>query len=104
MNIKPLYDRLVVRRLDAETTTKSGIIIPDSATEKPNQGEVVAIGGGAIADTGEVRPLAIKVGDQILFGKYSGTEINIQDEELLIMKESDVFAVVEPQQAQESAA
>lgn len=103
MNIKPLYDRVVVRRLDAETTTETGIIIPDSATEKPNQGEVVAIGDGAITDKGELRALAVSVGDRVLFAKYSGTEIKVDDEELLVMKESDILAIVEAREEQESA-
>ena len=103
MKIRPLYDQVVVRRLDAETTTKTGIIIPDSATEKPNQGEIVAAGKGVLTDKGELRALAVKVGDRILFGKYSGTEIKIDNEELLVMKESDILAIVEPQNDQESA-
>ena len=103
VKIRPLYDQVVVRRLDAETTTKTGIIIPDSATEKPNQGEIVAVGKGALTDKGELRALAVKVGDRILFGKYSGTEIKIDNEELLVMKESDILAIVEPQNDQESA-
>ena len=104
MKIRPLYDRVVVRRLEAETTTKTGIIIPDSATEKPNQGEIVAIGNGAITDNGELRPLTVSVGDRVLFGKYSGTEIKIDDEELLVMKETDILAIVEAFEKQESAA
>ena len=104
MKIRPLYDRVVVRRLEAETTTKTGIIIPDSATEKPTQGEIVAIGNGAITDNGELRPLTVSAGDRVLFGKYSGTEIKIDDEELLVMKETDILAIVEAFEKQESAA
>ena len=103
MKIRPLHDQVVVRRLDAETTTKTGIIIPDSATEKPNQGEVLAVGKGVLTDKGELRALAVTVGERILFGKYSGTEIKIGEEELLVMKESDILAIVEPQNDQESA-
>ncbi len=94
MNLRPLYDRVVVRRLEAETTTKTGIIIPESATEKPNQGEIVAVGNGALTDKGELRTLAVTVGDRILFGQYSGTEINIDNEALLVMKESDILAII----------
>ncbi len=94
MKIRPLYDRVVVRRLDVETTTKTGIVIPDSVTEKPNQGEIVAVGDGAITGKGELRALAVAVGDRILFSKYAGTEIKLAGEELLVMKEADILAVV----------
>ncbi len=94
MKIRPLQDRIIVRRLDEETTTKGGIIIPDSAKEKPLEGEIVAVGKGKFMD-GEVRPLEVKEGDRILFGKYSGNEIKIDGEDLLILKEDDVLAVVE---------
>ncbi len=105
MNLRPLYDRVVVRRLEAETTTKTGIIIPDSATEKPNQGEIVAVGNGALTDKGELRALAVTVGDHILFGQYSGTEITIDNETLLVMNESDILAIiVDDCDKQESAA
>lgn len=104
MNLKPLYDRLVVRRLEAETTTKSGIIIPDKASEKPTQGEVVAIGDGAVSDAGERRQLSVKVGDRVLFGQYAGSEIKVDGETLLVMKESDVLAIVEVEIAEEKAA
>ncbi|MED5510955.1 MAG: co-chaperone GroES [Pseudomonadota bacterium] len=104
MNLKPLYDRLVVRRLEAETTTKSGIIIPDKASEKPTQGEVVAIGDGAVSDAGERRQLSVKVGDRVLFGQYAGSEIKVDGETLLVMKESDVLAIVENDIAEEKAA
>jgi len=102
VNIRPLYDRVVVRRLDAETTTKTGIIIPGSATEKPNQGEVVAVGNGAQTDKGDLRPLAVKTGDRILFRKHSGTELKVEDEELLVMNESDILAIVDTGNKQES--
>lgn len=95
MNIRPLHDRAVIRRQAEERTTASGILIPDSATEKPIRGEVVAVGNGKILENGDVRPLDIKVGDSVLFGKYSGTEIKINDEELIVMREDDIMAVVE---------
>ena len=95
MKIRPLQDRVVVRRTEEETTSAGGIVLPDSATEKPSRGEVIAIGHGKILDNGEVRGLDVKVGDQILFGKYSGTEIKIDHEELLVMREDDIMAVVE---------
>jgi chaperonin GroES len=95
MKIRPLHDRVVVRRLESETTTAGGIVIPDSAKEKPIQGEVVACGNGKILENGEVRALDVKVGDKVLFGKYSGTEVKIGDEELLVMREEDIMGVVE---------
>lgn len=95
MSIRPLQDRVVVRRLEPETTTTGGILIPDSASEKPNQGEVAAVGPGTRLDNGEVQPVAVQVGDRILFGKYSLNEITIDGEELLIIKESDILAVIE---------
>jgi chaperonin GroES len=104
MKFKPLYDRLVVKRLEAETTTQSGIIIPDNATEKPTQGEVVAVGDGAVTQSGERRALTVNVGDRVLFGQYSGTEIKVDGESLLVMKESDVFAIIETENLQEKAA
>jgi chaperonin GroES len=104
MNLKPLYDRLVVRRLETETTTKSGIIIPDKASEKPTQGEVVAIGDGVVSDAGERRQLSVKVGDRVLFGQYAGSEIKVDGETLLVMKESDVLAIIENDIAEEKAA
>lgn len=104
MNLKPLYDRLVVRRLEAETTTKSGIIIPDNATEKPTQGEVLAVGDGAITDSGERRAMAVKVGDRVLFGQYAGSEVKVDGETLLIMKESDILAIIEDKITEEKAA
>ncbi len=93
LNIRPLRDRLIVRRLEEEQKTKGGIIIPDTAKEKPQEGEVVAIGSGRIDESGKLIPVDVKVGDRILFGKYSGTEIKIADEEYLILQESDVQAV-----------
>ncbi len=95
MSIRPLHDRVVVRRLEEEKTSAGGIVLPDSATEKPSKGEVIAIGNGKILDNGEVRGLDVKVGDQILFGKYSGTEVKVDNEELLVMREDDIMAVVE---------
>jgi chaperonin GroES len=95
MKFRPLHDRVVVRRVDAEEKTKGGIIIPDTAKEKPQEGEVVAVGPGARDESGKLIPIDLKAGDRILFGKWSGTEIKIQGEELLIMKESDVMGVVE---------
>ena len=95
MKIRPLHDRVIVKRLESETKTAGGIVIPDSAAEKPVQGKVVAVGKGKILEDGNVRPLDVKVGDKILFGKYSGTEVKIDGEELLVMREEDVMAVIE---------
>ncbi len=95
MSIRPLHDRVVVRRLDEEKTTPGGIVIPDSATEKPMEGEVISVGNGKISENGDVHPLDVKPGDKVLFGKYSGTEIKIDGEELLVMREDDIMAVVE---------
>jgi chaperonin GroES len=95
MNIRPLHDRIVVRRLNPETTTRGGIVIPDSATEKPIQGEVVAVGEGVILDSSARRPLELQVGDRVLFGKFAGTEVKLDGEELLVMREADVMAVIE---------
>jgi len=97
MKFRPLHDRVVVRRIEAEERTKGGIIIPDTAKEKPQEGEVIAAGPGARDDSGKLIPLDLKTGDRILFGKWSGTEIKLDGEELLIMKESDVMGVVEGQ-------
>ncbi|MAK63769.1 MAG: co-chaperone GroES [Alphaproteobacteria bacterium] len=94
MTFRPLHDRVLVKRVEEESTTKGGIIIPDTAKEKPQEGEVVAVGGGAIKDDGSVRPLDLKVGDRILFGKWSGTEVTLGGDELLIMKESDILGVM----------
>ena len=95
MNIRPLHDRVVVRRLEEEKLSPGGIVIPDSATEKPVQGEIVAVGNGKLLDNGEVRGLDVKAGDRILFGKYSGTEVKIDGEELLVMREDDIMGVIE---------
>ena len=95
MNIRPLHDRVIVRRKEEERTTAGGIVIPDSATEKPSMGEVLAAGIGKITDSGDVRALDVKVGDKVYFGKYSGTEIKVDGEELLIMREDDIIAIVE---------
>jgi chaperonin GroES len=95
MKFRPLHDRVVVRRLDAEEKTKGGIIIPDTAKEKPQEGEVVAVGPGARDENGKLNALDVKPGDRVLFGKWSGTEVRIDGEELLIMKESDVMGVIE---------
>lgn len=104
MTLKPLYDRVVVRRLEAEATTKGGIIIPDKSAEKPTQGEVVAVGDGVVTDTGELRALLVKKGDRVLFGQYAGSQVKVDGEELLIMKESDILAIVEQKQVKEKAA
>ena len=95
MNIRPLHDRVVVKRLEEERTPPGGIVIPDTAAEKPVRGEVVAVGNGKILENGEIRPLDLKAGDQVLFGKYSGTEVKLEGEELLVMREDDVMAVFE---------
>ncbi len=95
MSIRPLHDRVLVRRLDEEKTSPGGIVIPDTAAEKPMQGEIVAVGNGKIQENGEIRPLDVKVGDKILFGKYSGTEVKVGGEELLVMREDDVMGVIE---------
>jgi chaperonin GroES len=95
MKIRPLHDRVVVRRMEEERTSAGGIVIPDSATEKPIQGEIVAVGNGKIMDNGDHRSLDVKVGDRVLFGKYSGTEVKLDGEELLVMREDDIMGVVE---------
>jgi len=95
MKFRPLHDRVVVKRVDAEEKTKGGIIIPDTAKEKPQEGEVIAVGPGGRDESGKLIPIDLKVGDRILFGKWSGTEIKLDGEELLIMKESDVMGVIE---------
>jgi len=94
MKIRPLHDRVVIRRMEEETTSAGGIVIPDSATEKPAQGEIIAVGNGKITDSGDVRPLDVKVGDKVMFGKFSGTEVKIDGEELLVMREEDIVAVI----------
>ncbi|MDE0148336.1 MAG: co-chaperone GroES [Rhodospirillaceae bacterium] len=95
MNFRPLHDRVLVRRLDDDEMTSGGIIIPDTAKEKPMEGEIIAAGSGAKSDKGEVTPLDVKAGDRILFGKWSGTEVKIDGEELIIMKESDILGIIE---------
>ena len=95
MKIRPLHDRVVIRRTEEERTSPGGIVIPDSATEKPIKGEVVAVGKGKLLESGEVRALDLKEGDKVLFGKYSGTEVKVEGEELLVMREDDVMAVIE---------
>ena len=95
MKLRPLHDRVIVKRMEEERMSAGGIVIPDSATEKPIRGEVLAVGNGKILENGEKRELDIKVGDKILFGKYSGTEVKVDGEELLVMREEDIMAVVE---------
>ena len=95
MKIRPLHDRVVIKRMEDEKASPGGIIIPDSATEKPIKGEVVAVGNGKIQDNGNVQPLDVKVGDTVLFGKYSGTEVMIDSDELVVMKEDDIMAVID---------
>ena len=95
MKIRPLHDRVIVKRLAEDRTSPGGIVIPDSAAEKPSQGKVVATGKGKILEDGSVRPLDVKAGDKILFGKYSGTEVKVDGEDLLVMREEDIMAVIE---------
>jgi chaperonin GroES len=104
MSFRPLHDRVLVRRIDADEKTAGGIIIPDTATEKPQRGEVIAVGAGARSEEGKLVPLDVKVGDEVLFGKWSGTEVKIDGEDLLIMKESDILGVVEASTAAKKAA
>ena len=94
MKIRPLHDRVIVKRVEEERTTASGIVIPDSATEKPIQGKVTAVGKGKINENGDVRPLDVKIGDTVLFGKYSGTEVKLEGEEVLVMREEDIMAII----------
>ncbi|CDZ32566.1 10 kDa chaperonin [Neorhizobium galegae bv. officinalis] len=104
MSFRPLHDRILVRRVESEEKTKGGIIIPDTAKEKPQEGEVIAVGPGARNDAGQIQALDVTVGDHILFGKWSGTEIKINGEDLLIMKESDVMGIIEAHAEQKKAA
>ncbi|PST22689.1 co-chaperone GroES [Rhizobium sp. JAB6] len=104
MSFRPLHDRILVRRIESQERTKGGIIIPDTAKEKPQEGEVIAVGPGARNEAGQIQPLDVKVGDRILFGKWSGTEIKINGEDLLIMKESDVMGIIDAQSEQKQAA
>lgn len=99
MNLRPLNDRIVVKRIDTQRTTESGIVIPDSAAEKPEQGEVVAVGTGKVLDDGKVRALTLKPGDRVLFGKYAGQTVKLEGEELLVMREDDVMAIVDAPKA-----
>ena len=95
MNIRPLNDRVIVKRLEEEKTSPGGIVIPDTAAEKPIRGEVVAVGNGKVLDNGQVRAVAVKPGDKVLFGKYAGTEVKIDGQEILVMREDDIIAVLE---------
>jgi len=95
MKIRPLHDRVVIRRMAEETTTASGIVIPDSATEKPAEGEIIAVGKGKVNDSGSVTPLDVKVGDKVLFGKYAGQEVKVGGEEVIVMNEADIMGVLE---------
>jgi chaperonin GroES len=104
MKLKPLHDRVVVRRIESEEKTSGGIIIPDTAKEKPQEGEVLAVGSGARNEKGELTPLDVKVGDHVLFGKWSGTEVKLDGQELLIMKESDIMGIIEGGAALKKAA
>jgi len=94
MKLRPLHDRVIIKRLDNERKTASGIVIPDSAAEKPDQGEILAVGNGKVGDDGKVRPLGVKVGDKVLFGKYSGTEVKVDGVDYLVMREDDIVAVL----------
>jgi chaperonin GroES len=94
MNLRPLHDRVIVKRLDQETKTASGLIIPEAAAEKPDQGEILATGNGKVQENGQLRPLDVKVGDRVLFGKYSGQTVKVEGEELLVMREEDIMAVL----------
>jgi chaperonin GroES len=104
MKFRPLHDRVVVKRIDAEAKSKGGIIIPDNAREKPSQGEIMAVGAGARDEAGKLIPIDIKVGDRVLFGKWSGTEVVLNGEDLLIMKESDIMGVLEVSESKKKAA
>jgi chaperonin GroES len=95
MKLRPLHDRVVVKRLDIERKTSSGIVIPENAAEKPDQGEVVAVGNGKYDDSGKLRPVGVKVGEKVLFGKYSGQTVKVDGDELLVLREEDIMAVVE---------
>lgn len=95
MNIRPLHDRVVLRRMEEERTSPGGIVIPDAATEKPEQGEILAVGNGKVLDNGDVRALDVKVGDKVLFGKYAGTSVKVGGEEYLVMREDDIFAILD---------
>ncbi|HTT79885.1 MAG TPA: co-chaperone GroES [Stellaceae bacterium] len=104
MAFRPLHDRVVIRRIEAEEKTAGGIIIPDTAKEKPMEGEVIAVGPGARGDDGKIQPLDVKAGDRVLFGKWSGTEVKLDGEDLIIMKESDIMGIIEAAAASRKAA
>ena len=104
MNIRPLHDRVVVRRVEEETKSAGGIVLPGSATEKPSQGEILAVGPGRVSESGEVRPLDVKAGDKVVFGQYAGSAVKIDGEELLIMKESDILGIIEKTKKAKKAA
>ena len=93
--LRPLHDRVVIRRMEEETMTKGGIVLPGTATEKPSRGEIIAVGTGKISDNGQVIPMAVKVGDHVLFGKYSGTEAELNGEKLIVMREDDIMAIIQ---------
>jgi len=95
MNLRPLGDRVIIKRVEEEAVSAGGIVLPDSAKEKPSRGEILAVGNGSTNDKGDTRPMSVKVGDNVLFGKYSGTEVEVDGDELLVMSESDIIAVVE---------
>jgi chaperonin GroES len=95
MKIRPLHDRVIIRRLEEERTSPGGIVIPDTATEKPIRGKVIAVGSGRVTEKGDIRPLDLKKGDTVLFGKYSGTEVKVDGEDLVVMREDDIMAVIE---------
>lgn len=95
MNIRPLHDRVIIKRMEEETTTPGGIVLPGSAAEKPSRGNVVAVGKGKLLENGEVRPLDVQVGDKVLFGKYSGSEVKLDGEELIVMREEEIMAIIE---------
>ena len=94
MNIRPLHDRVVIKRMEEETTSAGGIVIPDTATEKPARGTILAVGNGKVTDNGDVRALDVKVGDEVLFGKYSGTELTVDGEDVIVMREDDIMGVI----------
>ena len=95
MKIRPLYDRVAIKRMEEERTSAGGIVIPDTAAEKPIRGKVIAVGSGKVLDSGQIRPLTVKVGDQVLFGKYSGTEVKVEGEDIIIMREDDLMGIFE---------
>ena len=95
MNLRPLHDRVIIKRMEEELTSPGGIVIPDAAAEKPSRGEVIAAGGGKRNDSGEIIPMDVKVGDKVLFGKYSGTEVKVEGDDMLVMREEDIMAVIE---------